>query len=1126
MRKLLRQALAWTLVLCTIFTLFPIVSAAADSQFADLDTGHWAYGYIRNVVDKGLMVGVSAHSFAPEGSLSRAMLTVILARIAGVTTDNTQSTDFVDVPAGKWYTGAIAWAAENRLTEGIGQGRFAPDSPITREQAATILARYVSFAGLSLAEVNTEITFTDDASISAWARASVKALQTAGILEGMTDGSFQPRASITRAQTAALISRFLDATAKDPQPTEPEPTESEPTEPEPTEPEPTEPKPTEPEPTEPEEITVTFITGHCAVLVQGQTVTEITLEPGRNHVEFSILPETFYELQDVQTSSGVLGGMHLTYTLGQLTEDATVTVTTKPQEHAVTFNPNNGEALTQVKVVHGQTVAKPQDPVKDGDTFLGWFDISGAEFDFSTPILQSMTLNARWLNDSYLGNVVYLNGESGSDALDGMTPETAVRTFARAQAIIPEQSVDGIIYLTGKITITSDEVWDMGGKDCTLLRDPNTTGDHMVAISAGAKLTLSGITIDGNEDTSDTSAVKSFGHLFYVDGIGAELIINDGTTIRNFLTGGSIMNVRQGAKVTMNGGEITCNRTPNMNAILTMYPSSSDPNKSCVFTMNGGEITCNTSGTGCMINLSSGYASICLNGGSIANNTMGGGSHRNYGTIYFGTSKTGSRLTVTGTRIYGNTNADGTDTPALAGGQNENIIFLDPAEGKTCYVDTFLARNAESTNGKKAYLATSTGLKHLDGSVAVELTTLYTNAILLSGADGYVLTEEDLSKVTLVNDITDMYRIVLDKELNQIILSPLPTNDITVYLDGTKGKDTNDGLTVRTGVKTLERAKEILKAQIAAREDIPADANFVISVTGAVTIDTDTTITMADFGANADRVLIRRDSSYSSGYLFTFTRCDVTLENVTFDGNRKFIQKNNKAVFALREGANVVVNDGTIVQNFFNTSTSGLFMLVPGKVRGDVTLTFNSGVIRNCEGGTGTLVSLIRASGSATYKSVCTVNEILVEDCVCNGVGMFYAMADNATSMLIFNGGTFRNNTASTGGSVAAISSSANAEIYINPSDSLHLEGDIYLTNHETQSGGGFTLLTDRVVKLGGPLLESLNITCSRPVAGTPVVEGNSYTLTEADLSLIRMTTDDVLILDAGLNRILITKVM
>lgn len=178
------------------------VKAHACTRYTDVG-GHWARAEICEATERGWMNGISATEFAPEDTMTRAMLVTILYRASGAKAEN--ESGFVDVEKNSWYADAVAWAEQEKLVNGVGGNRFAPDAPITREEFATILWRYAGKKeGTALPE-----TFVDRGSVSDWAQAAMNWAVAAGIMNG-TDGSrLDPQGTATRAQAAAMLCRYL-----------------------------------------------------------------------------------------------------------------------------------------------------------------------------------------------------------------------------------------------------------------------------------------------------------------------------------------------------------------------------------------------------------------------------------------------------------------------------------------------------------------------------------------------------------------------------------------------------------------------------------------------------------------------------------------------------------------------------------------------------------------------------------------------------------------------------------------------------------------------------------------------------------------------------------------------------
>ena len=147
--------------------------------------------------------------FDPSGTMTRAMLVTVLGRLAGIDpADYDGQSAFSDVDADSWYGPYVAWAAENGVVEGVGDGLFAPDAPITREQMCTMLVRYLDSDQVELPEMTNPPVFTDQDQVSDWAVDAVDRFRRSGVVEG-SDGEFQPHDNASRAEVAAIFSRLI-----------------------------------------------------------------------------------------------------------------------------------------------------------------------------------------------------------------------------------------------------------------------------------------------------------------------------------------------------------------------------------------------------------------------------------------------------------------------------------------------------------------------------------------------------------------------------------------------------------------------------------------------------------------------------------------------------------------------------------------------------------------------------------------------------------------------------------------------------------------------------------------------------------------------------------------------------
>ena len=180
-----------------------------ENPFVDVKTSDWFYGSVLKAYEAGWMSGTSAVTFAPNASTTRGMIVSVLYRLEG--SPEAGDSTFTDVKAGAYYAKAVAWAAENGIVGGYGDGTFGPNDEITREQLAAILYRYAQFKGYDVSKKADLTAYSDYAQVSAYAKDAVAWANAAGILSGTSATTLSPRDHATRAQVAAILVRFTDA---------------------------------------------------------------------------------------------------------------------------------------------------------------------------------------------------------------------------------------------------------------------------------------------------------------------------------------------------------------------------------------------------------------------------------------------------------------------------------------------------------------------------------------------------------------------------------------------------------------------------------------------------------------------------------------------------------------------------------------------------------------------------------------------------------------------------------------------------------------------------------------------------------------------------------------------------
>jgi hypothetical protein len=186
---------------------------AYQNPFTDVHEDDWFYDDVRYVCALGLFNGTSEDSFSPFAPMTRAMFVTVLYRLAGSPAlGDARGTDFSDVENGLWYSDAVRWAARAGIVVGMGGGLFAPDADVTREQAAALLLRYARTEGQTLPALRDFASFADEDTIAPYAEEAVEALYRAEIVRGRLDDLFDPKSNATRAEAAAMLHRFIEAT--------------------------------------------------------------------------------------------------------------------------------------------------------------------------------------------------------------------------------------------------------------------------------------------------------------------------------------------------------------------------------------------------------------------------------------------------------------------------------------------------------------------------------------------------------------------------------------------------------------------------------------------------------------------------------------------------------------------------------------------------------------------------------------------------------------------------------------------------------------------------------------------------------------------------------------------------
>lgn len=192
-------------------SLYAIVEKK-DVTFSDIQQ-HWARADIEELASRLLVKGTAADTFSPEKQISRSEFTVLIARALGLEMKKSDS-PFSDVDASSWYAEAVKAAVQAGIVKGRTDTSFAPNATITREEMSVMLARALAFVGqpsdVSAKQASLLGAFADNSSISGWAQASVAQAVDAKVLRGDKQGNFYPQANATRAEAVSTLKRLLD----------------------------------------------------------------------------------------------------------------------------------------------------------------------------------------------------------------------------------------------------------------------------------------------------------------------------------------------------------------------------------------------------------------------------------------------------------------------------------------------------------------------------------------------------------------------------------------------------------------------------------------------------------------------------------------------------------------------------------------------------------------------------------------------------------------------------------------------------------------------------------------------------------------------------------------------------
>ncbi|MEK4350733.1 discoidin domain-containing protein [Paenibacillus sp. FSL R5-0475] len=171
--------------------------------------GHWAQKDVETLASKLIINGMTERTFAPASQVTRAQFAALLVRGLGLSTDSLTNV-FTDVSATAWYAPDVNTAAKLGLVQGVGEGKFSPDTQITREQMVVMIMKAIHLVQSDNGtEAQQRTPFADQNQTSDYATQAVTEAVEKGLIKGKTETTFAPQDAATRAEAALMIKQLL-----------------------------------------------------------------------------------------------------------------------------------------------------------------------------------------------------------------------------------------------------------------------------------------------------------------------------------------------------------------------------------------------------------------------------------------------------------------------------------------------------------------------------------------------------------------------------------------------------------------------------------------------------------------------------------------------------------------------------------------------------------------------------------------------------------------------------------------------------------------------------------------------------------------------------------------------------
>ena len=377
--KQIKRFFSVLLTLCMLMGMLPGTVFAVDRSmpFTDVENTDWFYDAVEYAYDNGIMSGTGETTFSPDIATTRSMIVTILHRMEG--TPSVDDKTFADVPAGQWYTNAISWASVNDIVSGYGNGMFGPNDPITREQMAAILYRYVQYKEYDHAATGDVSAFADFNQISDYAVEALDWATGEGLISGVGNNKLEPTGSATRAQAAMILMRFYERVI-----------------------------PTDTPASDPYTVMFEYNYGNKGVYetveVNDGDTADRPDNPSRSGYSFrgwytAATGGNRFDFDTEITQDLTLYARWSASSGGGGSSTSTPDPTPTPIFYTVTFNSNGGSVVESQSVESGKTAVQPAEPTREDWNFSGWYTDEACTqlYDFSKPVTGDLNLYAKWV---------------------------------------------------------------------------------------------------------------------------------------------------------------------------------------------------------------------------------------------------------------------------------------------------------------------------------------------------------------------------------------------------------------------------------------------------------------------------------------------------------------------------------------------------------------------------------------------------------------------------------------------------------------------------------------------------------------------------------------------------------